>query len=196
MSSVGFNVPRADGPAKIRGAAQYAADVELPGMLYVKALRSTYPHAKILRVDASKAEKLPGVVAVLTRDDLKGKNAYFGPVVKDQPVVAIDRVRYAGEVTAAVAAEERDIAEEALDLIEVDCEPLPAVYDLLEAMKPEAPVLHADRVKAQSFPAKSGVGLRRGGGSRHRHGQSNRATSYIRGGCGQSHQSSAMPHAE
>ncbi|HKX49581.1 MAG TPA: hypothetical protein VJQ48_04045, partial [Candidatus Binatia bacterium] len=138
MSSVGLDVFRADGPAKIRGAAQYAADVELPGMLFAKALRSTYPHAKILRVDPSKAEKLPGVVAVLTRDDLKGKNAFFGPVVKDQPVLAIDRVRYVGEVIAAVAAEARDIAEEALDLIEVDYEPLPAVYDLLEAMKPEA----------------------------------------------------------
>ena len=159
MSSVGMNVSRADGPAKIRGAAQYAADVELPGMLYVKALRSAYPHAKLLRVDASKAKKLPGVVAVLTSDDLKGKNAYFGPVVKDQPVLAIDRVRYVGEVIAAVAAEERDIAEEALDLIEVEYEPLPAVYDLLEAMKPEAPALHADRIKAQSFPAKSGFRL-------------------------------------
>ncbi|HEX6438605.1 MAG TPA: xanthine dehydrogenase family protein molybdopterin-binding subunit [Candidatus Binatia bacterium] len=159
MSSVGMNVSRADGPAKIRGAAQYAADVELPGMLYVKALRSAYPHAKLLRVDASKAKKLPGVVAVLTSDDLKGKNAYFGPVVKDQPVLAIDRVRYVGEVIAAVAAEERDIAEEALDLIEVEYEPLPAVYDLLEAMKPEAPVLHADRIKAHSFPAKSGFRL-------------------------------------
>ena len=159
MSSVGMNVSRADGPAKIRGAAQYAADVELPGMLYVKALRSAYPHAKLLRVDASKAKKLPGVVAVLTSDDLKGKNAYFGPVVKDQPVLAIDRVRYVGEVIAAVAAEARDIAEEALDLIEVEYEPLPAVYDLLEAMKPEAPALHADRIKAQSFPAKSGFRL-------------------------------------
>jgi len=159
MSSVGLDVSRADGPAKIRGAAQYAADVELPGMLFVKALRSAYPHARILRVDASKAEKLPGVAAVLTRDDLKGKNAFFGPVVKDQPVLAIDRVRYVGEVIAAVAAEARDIAEEALDSIEVDYEPLPAVYDLLEAMKPEAPALHANRIKAQSFPAKSGFRL-------------------------------------
>ena len=114
---------------------------------------------KLVRVDASKAEKLPGVVAVLTRDDLKGKNAYFGPVVKDQPVVAIDRVRYVGEVIAAVAAEGRDIAEEALDLIEVEYEPLPAVFDPAEAMKPEAPVLHAKESKAQTFPAKSGFRL-------------------------------------
>jgi CO/xanthine dehydrogenase Mo-binding subunit len=159
MSSIGVDVARADGAAKIRGAAQYTADVDLPGMVYAKALRSTYPHAGLVRVDARRAEKLAGVVAVLTRDDLKGMSAYFGPVVKDQPVVAIDRVRYAGEVIAAVAAEGRDVAEEALDLIEVEYEPLPAVYDPLEAMKPEAPVLHADRVKAQSFPVKSGFRL-------------------------------------
>ncbi len=150
MNSVGRDIARADGPAKIRGAAQYTADVELPGVLYAKALRSTYPHARLVRVDASKAEKLPGVVAVLTRDDLKGMNAFFGPVVKDQPVVAIDRVRYVGEVIAAVAAEGRDIAEEALDLIEVEYDPLPAVFDPAEAMKPEAPVLHSESVRSKT----------------------------------------------
>ena len=95
----------------------------MPGMVYAKVLRSRYAHARLLRVDASRAAKLPGVVAVLTRDDLKGMNAYFGPVVKDQPVVAIDRVRYVGDIIAAVAAEEQDIAEEALELIEVEYEP-------------------------------------------------------------------------
>jgi CO/xanthine dehydrogenase Mo-binding subunit len=119
MSTIGENFPRVDGPAKLRGWAQFTADVEMPGMVYAKVLRSTYPHARLLRVDASKAEKLRGVVAVLTGDDLKGMNAYFGPVVKDQPVVAIDRVRYVGDIIAAVAAEEKDIAEEALELIEV-----------------------------------------------------------------------------
>ena len=85
-----------------------------------KFCAARYPHARLLRVDASRAAKLPGVVAVLTRDDLKGMNSHFGPVVKDQPVVAIDRVRYVGDIIAAVAAEEKDIAEEALELIEVD----------------------------------------------------------------------------
>jgi CO/xanthine dehydrogenase Mo-binding subunit len=149
MSSIGIDVARADGPAKIRGAAQYTADVELPGMVYAKALRSTYPHARLVRVDASRAEKLAGVVAVLTHDDLKGMSAYFGPVVKDQPVVAIDRVRYAGEVIAAVAAEGRDVAEEALDLIEVEYEPLPAVFDPAEAMKPSAPILHTESARSK-----------------------------------------------
>jgi CO/xanthine dehydrogenase Mo-binding subunit len=150
MSTVGLDVYRVDGPAKIRGAAQYTADVELPGMLYAKVLRSTYPHAKLMNVNASRAEKLPGVVAALTREDLKGMNAYFGPVVKDQPVVAIDRVRYVGEVIAAVAAEGRDVAEEALDLIEVEYEPLPAVFDPAEAMKPKAPILHTESLRSET----------------------------------------------
>jgi CO/xanthine dehydrogenase Mo-binding subunit len=159
MGGLGENFARVDGPAKLRGWAQFTADVEMPGMVYAKVLRSTYPHARLLRVDASKAEKLPGVVAVLTRDDLKGMNSHFGPVVKDQPVVALDRVRFVGDIIAAVAAEEKDIAEEALELIEVDYESLPAVFDLQAAMKADAPVIHAERVKAQSFPVKSGFRL-------------------------------------
>jgi len=149
MNALGADVRRVDGPAKIRGWAQYTADIELPGMVYAKVLRSIYPHARLVRVDASKAEKFPGVVAVLTRNDLKEKSAYYGPVVKDQPVVAMDRVRYVGEVIAAVAAEGRDIAEEALDLIEVEYEPLPAVFDPVEAMKPEAPILHKESARSE-----------------------------------------------
>ncbi|HLN84878.1 MAG TPA: xanthine dehydrogenase family protein molybdopterin-binding subunit, partial [Candidatus Limnocylindrales bacterium] len=122
-------------------------------------LRSTYAHARLLRVDARKAEKLARVVSVFTRDDLKEMNSHFGPVVKDQPVVAIDRVRYVGDIIAAVAAKEKDIAEEALELIEVDYVPLPAVFDLRAAMRPDPPVIHAERVKAQSFPVKSGFRL-------------------------------------
>ena len=163
MPALGENYSRVDGPAKLRGWAQFTGDIEMPGMVYAKVLRSPYPHARLLRVDASRAAKLPGVVAMLTRDDLKGMNSHFGPVVKDQPVVAIDRVRYVGDIIAAVAAEEKDIAEEALELIEVQYEQLPAVFDLHAAMKPDAPVIHVDRVKAQSFPAKSGFRLKTGG---------------------------------
>jgi CO/xanthine dehydrogenase Mo-binding subunit len=114
-------------------------------MLYTKALRSPYAHANILRLDAARAEKVPGVIAVVTRDDLNGLNPYFGPVVDDQPVVATERVRHVGEVVALVAGESREIAEEAAGLIEVDYEELPAVFDILEAIKPDAPVLHAQR---------------------------------------------------
>lgn len=150
MSGLGENFARVDGPAKLRGWAQFTADIEMPGMVFAKVLRSTYPHARLLRVDVSKAEKLSGVVAVLTRDDLKGMNGYFGPVVKDQPVVAIDRVRYVGDIIAAVAAEEKDIAEEALELIEIEYEPLPAVFDPAEAMKPGAPILHGESAKSET----------------------------------------------
>jgi CO/xanthine dehydrogenase Mo-binding subunit len=150
MSGLGENFPRVDGPAKLRGWAQFTADVEMPGMVYAKVLRSSYAHARLTRVDGSQAKKLPGVVAVLTRDDLKGMNAYFGPVVKDQAVVAVDRVRYVGDIIAAVAAEEKDIAEEALELIEVDYEPLAAVFDPAEAMKPGAPILHTESARSET----------------------------------------------
>ena len=145
MALVGTNVTMVGGLAKVTGAVNYAPDLVLPRMLYAKALRSPYAHANLLRVDASKAEKLPGVVAVITRDDLAGLSPYFGPVVDDQPAVATDRVRHVGEVVALVAAESRDIAEESLDLIEAEYQELPAVFDLLEAAKPGAPVLHAKR---------------------------------------------------
>ena len=145
MAVVGTNVTMVGGLAKVTGAVNYAPDLVLPRMLYAKALRSPYAHANLLRVDASKAEKLPGVVAVITRDDLAGLSPYFGPVVDDQPVVATDRVRHVGEVVALVAAESREIAEESLELIEVEYRELPAVFDLLEAVKPGAPVLHFQR---------------------------------------------------
>ncbi len=141
MMAVGVSVPRVDGPAKVSGTAQYTADIELPGLLYARVLRSPYPHARVLRVDSSRAEHLPGVVA-LTRDDLHDVHPYYGSLYRDQPIVAVDKVRHVGDVVAAVAAEERDVAEEALDLIEVDYEPLPAVFDPLEAMRPDAPLVH------------------------------------------------------
>ena len=150
MSILGQNFSRVDGPAKLRGSAQFTGDIEMPGMVYAKVLRSAYAHARLTRVNAEKAQKLPGVVAVLTRDDLKRVNAYFGPVVKDQPVVALDRVRYVGDIIAAVAAEEKDIAEEALELIEVDYEPLPAIFDPAEAMKPGAPILHGESARSET----------------------------------------------
>jgi len=145
MALVGKDVTMVGGLAKVTGAVNYAPDLQFPRMLYAKALRSPYPHANILRLDASKAEKLSGVIAVVTRDDLHGLNPYFGPVVDDQPVVATERVRHVGEVVALVAGESREIAEEAAGLIEVDYEERPAVFDILEAIKPDAPVLHAQR---------------------------------------------------
>lgn len=139
---IGKAIPRVDGPAKVSGEATYAADVSLPGMLWGKALRSPYAHARIVRVDASAAKRMPGVHAVITGADVAGH--LYGRTLRDIPPLAHDRVRFAGERVAAVAADDEDIAEQALDLIEVEYEELPAVFDPLEAMEPGAPVLHPD----------------------------------------------------
>ncbi len=144
MNPIGASVRRVDGPAKVTGAAQYTADLEAPGMLRLRVLRSPYPHARLLRLDASRASALPGV-AILTRDDLAGIDPFYGPVLRDQPILALDTVRYAGDPVAAVAAERLDQAEEALDLIEVDYEELPSVVDPVAAMEPDAPVIHEAR---------------------------------------------------
>ncbi|MDE0030770.1 MAG: xanthine dehydrogenase family protein molybdopterin-binding subunit [Deltaproteobacteria bacterium] len=163
MSAVGSDVPRVDGNAKVCGSAQYTADIELPGMLHAKALRSPHPHARLVSVDVSKAAALPGVIAVVTRDDLEGLNPYYGAVVEDQPVLAIDRVRCVGDIVAAVAAEEREIAEEAVELIEVEYEPLPAVFDVVEAAEPGAPILHEERFETQAAVFREQLNLNAGG---------------------------------
>ncbi|HET7004015.1 MAG TPA: xanthine dehydrogenase family protein molybdopterin-binding subunit [Candidatus Binatia bacterium] len=146
MSLVGSNVEMVGGRAKVSGAVSYVANMEFPGQLYAKALRSPYPHAKLMRIDASKAAALPGVLAVVTRDDLTGLNPYFGTGVEDQPVLVIDKVRCVGDIVAAVAADTREIAEEAVTLIHVEYEELPAATDLLEAAKPGAPIIHEQHV--------------------------------------------------
>lgn len=146
MSLVGTNVPMAGAEAKVCGAVSYTADLQFPGQLYAKALRSPYSHAKLIRIDASKAAARPGVRAIMTRDDLSGLHPYFGTGVEDQPVVGIDKVRYAGDIVAAVAADSREIAEEAVELIQVDYQELPAVTDILESAKPSAPIIHEQHI--------------------------------------------------
>ena len=146
LSWIGQSVLRSDGRAKTTGRTAYTVNLELPGMLHVKTLRSPFPHARLLRVDTGRAARVPGVAALLTRDDLEKLcpgGATYGPVVRDQPIVAVDKVRFAGEIVAAVAAESLDAAEEALDLIEVEYEELPAVFDPIEALKEDAPAVHA-----------------------------------------------------
>ncbi|HWP56509.1 MAG TPA: xanthine dehydrogenase family protein molybdopterin-binding subunit [Candidatus Acidoferrales bacterium] len=142
FSTVGAPVPRAEGPDKVSGCAIYAADVKLPGLCWGKILRSPYAHARIRRIDASRAEKLSGVIAVVTGRDIPGR--YMGKMIRDMPVLCWDRVRFIGDRVAAVAAETADIAEEALSLIDVEYEELPAVFDPLEAMKADAPLIHED----------------------------------------------------
>jgi 4-hydroxybenzoyl-CoA reductase alpha subunit len=140
---VGKRVNRVEGYEKVTGEALYVADIQLPGTLCGRILRSPYAHAKILRLDTSKAEKLRGVRAVVTAEDTikRGWGAFF----PDQYPLSVGKARYVGEEVAAVAAIDPDIAEEALDLIEVEWEELPAVFDAEEAMKEGAPLLHDDK---------------------------------------------------
>src|SRR5216683_1304058 len=132
---------RLDGPSKVSGTANYAADLIRPGMLWAKALRSPYPHARIISIDTSRARALPGVHAVLVGSDLP-PGTRVGRNMRDMPVLALDKVRFVGEKVAAVAAESLELAEQSVQLIEVEYAELPAVFDPLEAMKPGAPLLH------------------------------------------------------
>ncbi len=142
-SLIGKRVPRVDGIPKVTGGGRYAADLTLPGMLWGKMLRSPYPHVKILNIETSKAERLPGVRAVITGKDFGGFRYGFMPNTRDETPLAVDKVLFIGDEVAAVAAIDEDIAEEAVDLIQVEYEELPAVTDLIEAMKEGAPQIHA-----------------------------------------------------
>lgn len=138
---IGQPVPRKDARGKLRGEARYVDDLSLPGMIYGKVLRSPHPHARIRSVDVSRALKHPGVIAVLTARDIPGANS-IGAIIKDQPILCGDVVRYTGDAVALVAAETERAAEEALTRIAVDYEVLPPVLDPLEAMGPGAPKVH------------------------------------------------------
>jgi CO/xanthine dehydrogenase Mo-binding subunit len=142
--AIGVSVPRLENNEKITGRILYTINVELPGMLYAKIFRSSIPHGRLLRVDASRAEAMPGVRCVLTRDDLtRGDiDPYFGPVIRDQPILAIDKVRFAGDPVAAVAADSEQIAEEAVHVIEAEYEELPPLMDPREAVAEDAPLIH------------------------------------------------------
>jgi 4-hydroxybenzoyl-CoA reductase alpha subunit len=145
FSVIGQRVHNVDGTEKVTGSAKYTFDVVLPNMLYGKVLRSPYPHAKILKIDSSKAKKVIGVKAVVTgKDTLGHKQGIWRrfPELCDEEILCRAKVRYIGDPVAAVAAIDEDTAEEALDLIEVEYEPLPAVFDPLEAIKEEAPQVH------------------------------------------------------
>ncbi|HEU4341378.1 MAG TPA: xanthine dehydrogenase subunit D, partial [Candidatus Binatia bacterium] len=145
LADVGKSVRRLDYETKVTGQAQYLADMIVPGMCHGKILRSPLPHARITKIDISKALDVPGVVAVITRDDIlhdQGIEPYYGPVFKDQTIVAVDKVRHVGDPVAAVAALNQDAAEEALRLIDIEYEELPAVVDVHKALKPGAPLVH------------------------------------------------------
>lgn len=142
LDVVGKSLPRVDALDKATGQAVYAADVDLPGMLHARIKRSPLPHARILNINTSRAAKLPGVRAVLTGREVNLPR--FGRVIKDKQVLATDKVRYVGDPVAAVCATDLDTVEEALDLIEVEYEELPAVFDPISAIGPDAPIIHEE----------------------------------------------------
>jgi nicotinate dehydrogenase large molybdopterin subunit len=138
---IGANVRRLDAPSKVSGALKYAGDMVMPGMLHMAVLRSPHAHARIVSIDTSEVEAMPGVEGVITCADVPGEDG-FGVYVHDQPVMARGKVRYVGEAVAAVAAQDEITARLACAKIKVRYEPLPAVFDPEAAMRPGAPVLH------------------------------------------------------
>ena len=138
-SYVGKDVPRIDAFEKVTGTALYTGDLRLPGMLYAKLLKSPHAHARIVNIDTSEAEKLLGVRAVLTGEETLYK---VGIYISDKEPLAREKVRYVGEPVAAVAADTEEIAEQAVELIKVEYEDLPAVFDPRKAMEKSAPRVH------------------------------------------------------
>jgi len=143
--TLGQALPMVDALERVTARIRFSQDVTMPGMLYAAVVRSTLPHARIRRIDTSAATAVPGVVAVVTAADLAripGLQPVYGPQIRDQPVLASDRVRYVGDMVALVAAETPQAAREAAGLVRVDYEPLPAVFDPVAAMQPDAPLVH------------------------------------------------------
>lgn len=146
---IGTSVERVDGPEMLTGQALYGPDMKLPNMLWGKILRSPIPHGKVLRVDVEKAKKHPGVKAVICARDVPARR--YGYAIEDEYIFAIDKVVYVGQPVAAVAAVDEETAEEALSLIDVDYDELPAVFDAEEAIRDGAPLVHeVDKYNARS----------------------------------------------
>jgi CO/xanthine dehydrogenase Mo-binding subunit len=148
--AVGRSAERADGRVKLAGKAEFTGDIRPPRMLYGAVLRSPVAHARLLSVDASAAEKTEGVVAVLTASDLADLDPYYGHALRDRPIVAIDRVRFAGDPVAVVAATTQAVADLAVTRIEVEYEPLPVAASLETALAPDAPLVHEEVARAGS----------------------------------------------
>lgn len=141
-SVVGTRKPYVDAVDKVTGRTNYVSDIHVSGMLHGSALRSPYPHAKIISIDTSEAVLVPGVKCVLTGKDVKQNK--WGPVTKDEYLLAVDKVNYVGDEVAAVAAVTEEACREAISKIKVVYEELPAVLSMHDAMKDDAPVIHGD----------------------------------------------------
>jgi CO/xanthine dehydrogenase Mo-binding subunit len=151
--AVGRSVPRLEGRAKVTGRAEYVHNLRLPGMLYGKICRSTVAHGRIRRIDVTAAQAVPGVHRIVTAQDIRAiiPEPYYGPAFHDQPILALDKVRYAGEPVAVVLATDPHVAEEAAGRIVVDYEELPAVFDEVEAATSKA-IVHEVLKPAGTFP--------------------------------------------
>lgn len=142
QKTIGQSVPRRDAVRQVTGRILYTEDIRLPDMLHVKFLRSRHAHARIVRIDVSRAAAVPGVAAVITGKDVPFNR--MGAFVQDQPVLADERVRYLGDPVAAIAATTPEIAAQALDFVDVEYDVLPAVFDPFEALEDGSPILHND----------------------------------------------------
>lgn len=160
-ATIGIPARRVDGFDKVTGRAKYTADLKLPGMLYGKVLRSPLPHARIISIDTSQAEAMPGVRAVLTREDIKDIQPYYGHTLKDRPAIAIDKVRYVGDPVAVVCAETEQQAEEALSAVHVEYEELDYVTDVVAALAEDAPIIHERILSKGNFHDLEGLENRR-----------------------------------
>ena len=159
---VGRSMARADAAEKLRGDAQYVGDLVVPRMLHGKVLRSPYPHARIVSIDTTAAEAMPGVVSILTAADLMDIDPFYGHAIKDRPILAIDRVRFAGEPVAAVAAADQATAEAAVRAIVVEYDDLPVVATVDAALAADAPLVHDGPLRAGDFHGLGTLGERDG----------------------------------
>src|SRR5258705_5727300 len=149
---IGRSLPRLEGREKVTGRVEYTHTMRLPGMLHGKIFRSTVAHGRIKSIDTSAAKKIPGVHGVFTAADIRKviPDPYYGPAFHDQPILAIDKVRFVGEPVAVVVASDPHVAEAAVHEIVAEYEDLPAVYDEVEAMTSTA-FVHEQLRPAGSF---------------------------------------------
>jgi CO/xanthine dehydrogenase Mo-binding subunit len=152
---VGTRVARLDAPGKVTGQASYVADLHLSGMVYAKLLLSKHAHARIISLDTTRARAHPGVVEIITWKDVPSD--YYGELVFDQKLFAKEKVKFSGDAIALVAGETTKAAQEAVNLIEVEYEPLPALLDAGEALKPDAQQVHEEYASFKAIPPLAGM---------------------------------------
>src|SRR5512141_264763 len=147
VGGMGHSIKRKEDPRFLRGQGKYVDDIQLPGMLYLDIVRSPYAHAKIVKIDASKAMAIPGVLAVITGETLKQYNLHWMPTLMSdtQMVLPVEKVMYQAQEVAGVIATSRYAAADGVEAVEVDYDPLPVVVDPFKALEPGAPVLRTDK---------------------------------------------------